>query len=55
MEAGHVGQNIYLQATSLGLGTVSIGAFEPQTIKELVKAEGEPLYLMPVGIPQEEQ
>ena len=27
MDAGHAGQNIYLQAFSLGLGTVAIGAF----------------------------
>lgn len=52
MESGHVGQNIYLQATSLELGTVSIGAFDAQTIKELINAKGEPLYLMPIGIPE---
>lgn len=51
LEAGHVAQNIYLQATSLGLGTVSVGAFEDNRIKEILDIEAEPFYLMPVGKP----
>ena len=51
MEVGHVGQNIYLQAEALGLGTVAVGAFQDD---EVARAFGlpeqlEPLYLMPVG------
>jgi SagB-type dehydrogenase family enzyme len=34
MEAGHVSQNIYLQAAALNLGTVAIGAFHDDLIKE---------------------
>lgn len=51
MEAGHVSQNIYLQAAALDLGTVAIGAFEDdQVARVLGLSRGEnPLYLMPVG------
>ena len=51
MEAGHVGQNIYLQAVALNLGTAVVGAFGDEQVKELLGMieEEEPLYLMPVG------
>jgi len=54
MEAGHTAQNIYLQATALGLGTVAIGAFRDAEVRKLLKMhEGEiPLYLMPLGKPE---
>jgi SagB-type dehydrogenase family enzyme len=48
IEVGHVGENIYLQATSLGLGTVAIGAFSDE-VKKVIKIEEDPLYVMPVG------
>ncbi len=53
MEAGHAAQNIYLQAESLGLGMVVIGAFDEDEVGEIVKMpdEEEPLYLIPVGYP----
>lgn len=53
MEAGHVSQNVYLQAVSLGLGTVTIGAFYDAEVKRVVGlADNEqPLYLMPIGRP----
>lgn len=51
MEAGHAAQNVYLQAVSLGLGTVVVGAFDDGKVKELLGAQEEPLYIMPVGIP----
>lgn len=53
MEAGHVSQNVYLQAVSLGLGTVTIGAFYDEEVKSVVGlADNEqPLYLMPIGRP----
>jgi len=51
MEVGHVGQNVYLQATSLGLGTVMVGAFDDAEVKELLGIEEEPLAIMPVGRP----
>jgi len=51
MEAGHVGQNIYLQAEALGLGTVVIGAFIDEEVSRLLRLpkEHEPLCVMPVG------
>ncbi len=49
MEVGHVGQNIYLQATNLNLGTVAIGAFYDKRVKEVLGVKEDPLYIMPVG------
>ena len=53
MEAGHVGQNIYLQAEALGLGTVAIGAFYDERVHEIIGSpKGEiPLYVFPIGKP----
>ncbi|MEM1532422.1 MAG: SagB/ThcOx family dehydrogenase [Nitrososphaerota archaeon] len=52
MEVGHAGQNIYLQATAMGLGTVAVGAFYDDRVKEVLGVSGEerPLYVMPIGI-----
>jgi SagB-type dehydrogenase family enzyme len=36
IEVGHVGQNIYLQAESLGLATVAIGAFMDEAVKKVL-------------------
>jgi SagB-type dehydrogenase family enzyme len=54
IEIGHVGENIYLQAEALGLGTVAIGAFSDGMVaKVLSLPKGhEPLYIMPVGHPK---
>ena len=49
MEVGHVAQNVYLMATSLGLGTVSVGAFYDDEVRKILKIEEYPLLLMPVG------
>lgn len=49
IEVGHCGQNIYLQATSLGLGTVAVGAFDDKKVKEVLGIKEEPLYIMPLG------
>jgi SagB-type dehydrogenase family enzyme len=49
MEVGSAGENIYLQAESLGLGTVFIGAFEDEQVKGVLGIDGEPLGIMPVG------
>ncbi|HUU76372.1 MAG TPA: SagB/ThcOx family dehydrogenase [Methanoregulaceae archaeon] len=51
MEAGHASQNVYLQAFSLHLGTVSIGAFHDECIRNVLGLDPneEPLYIMPIG------
>lgn len=51
MEAGHAAQNIYLQAVSLNLGTVAIGAFDDDRMKKAANLtiREQPLYIMPVG------
>jgi SagB-type dehydrogenase family enzyme len=54
LEAGHVAQNILLQAVALDLGAVPIGAFyEDQVSKALsLPSDQTPLYLIPVGYPE---
>ena len=51
MEAGHAAQNVYLQATALDLGTVTIGAFYDDGVRDIVGMPGDlaPLYVIPVG------
>jgi SagB-type dehydrogenase family enzyme len=51
MEAGHAAQNVYLQAVSLDIGTVVIGAFNDSEVANIVNVSehGNPLYIMPVG------
>jgi len=51
LEAGHVAQNILLQAVSLDLGGVAIGAFSDHEVGKLLKMDKSriPLYVVPVG------
>ena len=51
MEAGHVGQNVYLQVESLGLGTVVLAAFHKEDVSQALNLPDQhiPLYVMPVG------
>jgi len=53
LEAGHAGQNVYLEATSLGLGCVVIGAFHDEYVSEILglKQGEEPVYIIPIGRP----
>jgi SagB-type dehydrogenase family enzyme len=53
LEAGHVAQNIHLQAVALGLGSVSVGGYDDQVVANTLKlpAGETPLYIIPVGHP----
>jgi SagB-type dehydrogenase family enzyme len=55
IENGHVGQNIYLMAAALNLGSVAIGAFYDDEVRNVIGADKieKPLYIMPIGIPKE--
>lgn len=54
LEAGHAAQNIYLEATALGLGTVVLGAFDEEGVTRVLQLplDNKPLYVMPVGYPE---
>ena len=51
LEAGHAAQNICLQAVSLKLGTVTVGAFNDDDVRKALELSGDetPLYILPVG------
>lgn len=51
IETGHAAQNIFLQATSLGLSTVVIGAFDDSGVKRILRMQynENPLLIMPLG------
>jgi SagB-type dehydrogenase family enzyme len=53
MEAGHAGQNLFLQAVAMGLGSVVVGAFDDDKLKKLLNLsiEAQPLSILPVGYP----
>ena len=54
LEAGHAAQNLLLQAVSLGLAGVPVGAFDDDEVHRLLlMPEAErPVYLLPVGRPR---
>ena len=51
IEVGNVAQNVYMQAVALNLGTVFIGAFHDDQVKNVINLPEniQPLGLMPVG------
>lgn len=51
MDHGHAAQNVYLQAVSLHLGTVVLGAFDDSAVKKIISLPPgeEPLSIMPIG------
>jgi SagB-type dehydrogenase family enzyme len=52
MEAGHISQNISLQTVSLGLGSVTVGAFYDEQVNRLIGLDGateSAIYLQAVG------
>ena len=53
LDAGHLGQNLYLVATALGLGAVGIGGFLDAELGALLglPEDEDPLYVIAVGQP----
>ena len=51
IEVGHAAENLFLQAESLGLATVVVGAFDDHEIARVLRtpADQEPVLLMPIG------
>lgn len=54
LEAGHVAQNILLEACTLGLAAVPVGAFDDGAVARVLRnsPDEQPLYLIPVGAPR---
>lgn len=54
LDAGHVGQNLYLASEAIGAGTCGVGAYIQEWADELFGLDGEDefiIYLAPVGFP----
>ncbi len=54
LEGGHIGQNIYLGATAMGLGACAIGAFLDDPVNGLLGVDGKEeaaIYILTVGKP----
>lgn len=51
IEAGHIGQNIFLMAEALDLGAGIVGAFDDEQVIRVLNlpCKHEPLLIMPVG------
>lgn len=51
IEVGHIGENIYLQGITLGIGTVMMGAFKDEELKKVLDLPEDeyPLAIMPLG------
>ena len=56
IDVGHVGQNLYLGCTALGLGTCGIGAFSHDLCSQMFELDGDDefiVYTAPVGTVRE--
>jgi len=51
MEAGHAAQNVCILGVELGIGTCTVGAFEDEEVRKVLKlpANEDPLYILPLG------
>jgi SagB-type dehydrogenase family enzyme len=51
IEAGHIGQNIFLQAQAMGLAAGIVGAFDDEKLVQVmgITKTHEPLLVLPVG------
>ncbi len=52
MEVGHAAQNVCLQAESLDLGAVTIGAFSDREVRDLLGEDVDPFYILSIGAPR---
>jgi len=55
LDTGHVGENIYLVSTALGLGTCAVGAYYDKDIDKLIGVDGVTEFSMiiyPIGVPK---
>jgi len=53
IEAGHIAQNVFLQAEALQMAGVAVGAYDDNDAKNILKLpkDHELLYLLPIGFP----
>jgi len=54
MDAGHIGENLYLAATSQGLGVCAVGALFDDELNALLGVDGEgesAIYMAAAGHP----
>ena len=53
LEAGHAAQNLLLEAVSLGLGSVTVGAFSDKSVAKILNLprDEDTIYILPVGYP----
>jgi SagB-type dehydrogenase family enzyme len=52
LEAGHLGQNVYLTATSMGMGACAVGAFVDDELNDMLEVDGKNeavVYMLAVG------
>ena len=51
MEAGHAAENLLLEGVALGIGAVTVGAFDDAQVKRVMGLPGNetPLYIIPAG------
>ena len=52
LEAGHLGQNVYLAGTSMGMGVCAVGAFLDDELNAMLEVDGEDeaaIYMLAVG------
>ncbi|MFW6113987.1 MAG: SagB/ThcOx family dehydrogenase, partial [Actinomycetota bacterium] len=55
MDAGHIGQNLYLAATGMGLGACAVGALFDDELNQMLGVDGEEesaIYMAAVGHPR---
>ena len=55
LEAGHIAQNLQLQAVALGLGSATIGSLDSKKVAKICNLDAlqEPLYIISAGYPTE--